>query len=292
MYIGRGRNKNETTGYAEKYSISIRRIFQGFSRYIRQLKYRQFYRNGREEIVKLRGYNLGKNDRGEDVRVLQNELLQIGFIINDKELQEASFGENTREAVMKFQEEHDLTPNGIVDDETAKAIEETRKAYRNNEVVVQGQVRMSDGIPAPGVRVQSYDGDVRKKELLIETKTDKDGRYEIKYSVAKIREFKKVCPDLHVRVLGPGEEILAESPINYKATSRETVDFTIVYKEKCMKIKNALWSPLAIELSKEKILTMKPRGTETISDKDFESPGCKKLFKEEKIFVIPEDMYV
>lgn len=241
--------------------------------------------------MKLRGYNLGKNDRGEDIRLLQNEFLQMGVAIDNKELQESFFGENTRRAVVKFQEEHALKPNGIVDAQTAKAIEVARKAYLNKEFIVYGQVRMSNGSPFTGVRVQASDRDIRKKELLIETKTDNEGRYEIKYRVAKLHEFEKGCADLRVRVFGTGEEILAESPINYKSKSRETVDFTIIYKEKCMemKIKNALWSPLAIEFSKKNILTMKPRETKEIKEDEFKSPGCQKLFKEEKIFVIREE---
>lgn len=67
------------------------------------------------------------------------------------------------------------------------------------------------------------------------------------------------------------------------------MDFTIVYKEKCMKIKNALWGPLAIDLGKRNI-TMKPRGTATITNDEFKSPSCQKLLQEEKVFVLPEEL--
>lgn len=56
-----------------------------------------------------------------------------------------------------------------------------------------------------------------------------------------------------------------------------------------MKIKNALWGPLAIDLGKRNI-TMKPRGTATITNDEFKSPSCQKLLQEEKVFVLPEEL--
>jgi hypothetical protein len=53
-------------------------------------------------------------------------------------------------------------------------------------------------------------------------------------------------------------------------------------------IKNALWSPLTIELSGRKTLTLKPRETQEISEQEFASEGCQQLFREEKIVVLPE----
>jgi hypothetical protein len=52
-------------------------------------------------------------------------------------------------------------------------------------------------------------------------------------------------------------------------------------------IKNALWSPLTVELLQGKMILLDPRGTQTITDEEFASEGFQQLFQAGKIHVLP-----
>jgi hypothetical protein len=52
-------------------------------------------------------------------------------------------------------------------------------------------------------------------------------------------------------------------------------------------IKNALWSPLSVELEK-RVIRIDPRKTEEISDADVQSPGVQKLLQSGNIYLLPE----
>ncbi len=60
-------------------------------------------------------------DRGEAVRALQEQLNALGYAAG---VADGIFGRNTRRAVLAFQDEHGLEPTGVVNAETAAAIEE------------------------------------------------------------------------------------------------------------------------------------------------------------------------
>jgi hypothetical protein len=53
-------------------------------------------------------------------------------------------------------------------------------------------------------------------------------------------------------------------------------------------IKNVLWGTLTVELA-DRTVTLEPRGVASLSDEEFQSAGCQKLLKEEKIIVLPEE---
>ena len=55
--------------------------------------------------MELQGRNLSENLRGDDVKLLREELGKLGFSINDKE---GFFGSETRKAVLEFQKNHHL----------------------------------------------------------------------------------------------------------------------------------------------------------------------------------------
>jgi len=64
--------------------------------------------------MKQQNRKLALRMRGEDVRRLQAALGHLGFSIADSE---GYFGKTTRQAVLTFQEQHDLEPTGVVDEE-------------------------------------------------------------------------------------------------------------------------------------------------------------------------------
>jgi hypothetical protein len=53
-------------------------------------------------------------------------------------------------------------------------------------------------------------------------------------------------------------------------------------------IKNALFSPLTVELLHGKVILLGPRATQTITEEEFQSPGCQKLFRAGKVNVLPQ----
>ncbi len=87
--------------------------------------------------MKLQGRNLTPNMRGDDVRLLQTELRQLGFDIPD-EL--GFFDSTTFIAVKEFQQQHNLPTNGIVDAKTARAIHAELDGLPREGYLVTGQV--------------------------------------------------------------------------------------------------------------------------------------------------------
>lgn len=63
--------------------------------------------------MELQGRNLSLRKRGEDVRLLQEELQRLSFAIEDTP---GLFGATTRQAVRDLQRQNDLEPTGVVDE--------------------------------------------------------------------------------------------------------------------------------------------------------------------------------
>lgn len=55
-----------------------------------------------------------------------------------------------------------------------------------------------------------------------------------------------------------------------------------------MKIKNKSWSQLVLSLAEGKSMTLPARGSVDISEEDFRTPECQRLFAERAIIVLPE----
>ncbi len=69
--------------------------------------------------MQLQGRNLSLTTNGEDVKLLQQKLRQLGFSIDDTE---GFFDKTTFQAVHALQKEHGLPATGVVDETTAKLI--------------------------------------------------------------------------------------------------------------------------------------------------------------------------
>jgi peptidoglycan hydrolase-like protein with peptidoglycan-binding domain len=103
----------------------------------------------------LQGRNLSTEMRGEEVMLLQSELRQLRFDIPADEVQEAVFGQGTREVVVGFQEASRLEPTGVVATGTAALINAQVEAWR--PMVVRGQVRQPDAnksVPAAFIELR------------------------------------------------------------------------------------------------------------------------------------------
>src|SRR5262245_32582031 len=100
--------------------------------------------------MNLQGRNPSLRMQGEDVKLLQDELRQLGFPLNDGD---GFFGKTTRQAVLEFQRGHGLATTGVVDEATATAINgevdalnpEPEPVAEWQPFIVRGQVRQTDG---------------------------------------------------------------------------------------------------------------------------------------------------
>jgi len=52
--------------------------------------------------------------------------------------------------------------------------------------------------------------------------------------------------------------------------------------------KNLTYETITVELPHGKMLSLRPRGTQTITEDDFHSPGFQRLFRARKIHVLPQ----
>ena len=87
--------------------------------------------------MNLQGRDLKLDLRGDDVALLHHELAIMGVAVPDAERRETLFGQGTHEAVVQFQKQHCLEPTGVVDAETARAINAAVNALT---FTVQGNV--------------------------------------------------------------------------------------------------------------------------------------------------------
>ena len=55
-----------------------------------------------------------------------------------------------------------------------------------------------------------------------------------------------------------------------------------------MKVKNKSFSQLVLPLTGGRALTLPARGSVEISEEDFASPACQRLFAERRLIILPE----
>jgi hypothetical protein len=98
------------------------------------------------------------------------------------------------------------------------------------EHAVTGTVTDDVGGPVQGVAVRALDRDLRSAEVLGETTTDVDGRYEIRYPAAAAASAEIGGADLQVVVPDPADpagEPIVHSPVRFNAGNRETIDLRL-----------------------------------------------------------------
>lgn len=179
--------------------------------------------------MNLQGRNLSSGMQGEDVKLLQSELRQLGYTISDEEFQAGIFKGTTQEAVQTFQKKHEIDATGVVDERTATLI--NADFDQLNFYVVKGQIRQANGSVSIGAIVAAYDKDLRSEQLLGQTKIDRNGRYEIKYTAEQFSRQEKKSADLIVRVENEDKKPLVSSSIIFNAQPVEIVDLTVDEEE-------------------------------------------------------------
>ncbi len=173
--------------------------------------------------MQLQGRNLSRQTQGDDVKLLRNELRQLGYSISSTQGNDL-FDEATYQAVLAFQRSHGLNPIGVVDEATAAAM----SAIFNETFTVQGTVWRGKG-KIENALVRAYDKDLRHEQWLGETVTDSDGWYTISYTRLHFRRAEKKRADLIVRVFDPDAPslLLEESDLFLNAEQNQTVDLIV-----------------------------------------------------------------
>lgn len=97
--------------------------------------------------MKLQGRNLAIQMHGEDVKLLQTDLHQLGYTISQDELGGSFFASTTQQAVSAFQRSNRLLITGTVDETTAELINTRVDALQPQWFNVHGSVTRSDGAP-------------------------------------------------------------------------------------------------------------------------------------------------
>ena len=113
--------------------------------------------------MKLREGDLRIRMHGEDVTLLHDELMTLGFSIPDKGIADGVFGQGTEQVVKEFQEKYGLQMSGIVDQETAARINRERQGPGQDSaesLVVNGRVVYTDGKPLADSLVHAFDKDL------------------------------------------------------------------------------------------------------------------------------------
>lgn len=99
--------------------------------------------------------------------------------------------------------------------------------------VVKGRILVPDGTPYIGGIVRAFDQGLRHEQALgQDTRTLKDGGYEIKYTSEQFSRAEKKRADLIVRVFDQnGKKLLASSKIIFNAHAVETIDLVVSEKD-------------------------------------------------------------
>jgi hypothetical protein len=105
--------------------------------------------------------------------------------------------------------------------ETAQALERSLRAAAARETrrpepelggwVVGGRVVDAEGGPVSGARVQVFDEDLVRSDLLGRTRTDDYGYFEVVYGQEKFSDLGEVAPDLYVRIVDREGNLLYET---------------------------------------------------------------------------------
>jgi hypothetical protein len=78
----------------------------------------------------------------------------------------------------------------------------------NEQFVVNGRIADSLNVPLKGIRVVSFNKDLRREEQLGDQVTDNNGYYEIRYLSQQFSHAEKESPDLFFKLFAStGEEL-------------------------------------------------------------------------------------
>lgn len=171
-----------------------------------------------QEGLQLLVQNKALTGDATDLKRLQ-QLLQ-------SEQKENTYGEGTMKLVELFQKQQGLRPNQIVDELTAKYLNDTLEKLQPRDTVVTYEVsgRVVSGIKAGlgGLIIHVVDQSVGQELVLATTTTNDSGTYHVHFDNTALTKRGKAHPDLQVRVYS-GDSLLQSSAVLYNATIKEHI---------------------------------------------------------------------
>jgi hypothetical protein len=94
-------------------------------------------------------------------------------------------------------------------------------------LVIRGRVHIANGGPLAGSEVRAYVHDLRHPRLLGTAPLGADGSYTIQYAAKDVRAAERDSADLVVSLFGPGDTLLASSPVLLNAPPSAEIDITV-----------------------------------------------------------------
>lgn len=173
------------------------------------------------------GRSLYLKKSGDDVHILHDVLIYLGYTIPPEEYNSKIFGQKTHDAVSDIQKRYGRPePYGVIDEQTAKLINTALEDLQPESYAVMGVIRYKNGPIARGLAVRAYDTDgTNEKQLGKEVLNSADGSYRIEYTVDQLIKPEKKSASLHVRAFRQGAQVTSEKKPN--AAPLETVNLTI-----------------------------------------------------------------
>ena len=170
---------------------------------------------------------LSLNAIGTQVEELHKDLVKLGYIIPDHELdsnilgagtRQALFGVGTQQALISFQTKYNLRPTGILDKRTIPILARAVTAAESEENRIEGQILFDNGLPAVGISVRVYTHRFGGEDKIGEVDTDDQGFYSLSYGGD--------ATNLEVRTLnGQGEKKeISLSTTKYNAEKYELIN--------------------------------------------------------------------
>lgn len=175
--------------------------------------------------MKLSGRDLRLELRGDDVALLHHELALLGLHVEDADVARQWFGDSTEKAVRTFQDEHQLPPEGVVDERTARSINAAVDQLPDPDAavwVITGTVVSPRQGPLPGIAVSLFDIGLRTETWLSNGITDVHGDYRITWPRSGTTP-----PDLQVRATGRDGSEMGCSDTHYNAGPQTRLDLAI-----------------------------------------------------------------
>jgi len=163
----------------------------------------------------------------QELTLLHFKLYTLGYIAGQSSQAADSLVAEVLTALQQFQADHQLSPTGMADDETLKALAD---ALKDAAYSVSGTVKGSD--PAQtlgGLNVELLDQNVGGSEVLATTTTLPNGSFVFGNLVVPLKTLAnkgKRSPDLQVRASGSAG-MLAVSPVHYEAPRTVTFALTL-----------------------------------------------------------------
>lgn len=175
--------------------------------------------------MKFQGSNLQLGQKGEDIKLLHQELILLQYTIKNNELKQMRFGKTTEAAIQDFQRKWGMEVTGIVDQHTAQQISKAI-AVKKDKWLVTGIVKTPNqkGKPLPDVRISAFDQQLRREVPLGDDLTDEQGRYEIWYDWPN----NTTSPCLLIRVSDTaGGQLLGTKGPKCQARREETINVSV-----------------------------------------------------------------